>query len=148
MTPARPARWKPLITGAIVALGLLATGIAQTSGGRQILKQAGLYASSAPFTEIYFPNPAELRVPARRHHRLHRVVFVIRNEEHESMSYMWSIGLASSPALRTGRTVLGVKQQTTVTRMVPVACSGSRVRVEVRLLKPPETIGYWEHCHS
>ncbi len=146
--PPPPKRWKILTTSGIVTLALLAAALAQTAGGGSVLKSAGLDASSTPFTEIYFPNPGTLPVAAAPHHRRQLVLFVIRNEQHRSMTYRWRIDPPGAGRPTAGRTVLGVDQQTTAGGLVRIVCRSPRVRIQVTLLDPRETIGFWERCGS
>ena len=142
------SRLTALLTGGVVLLTLVAVGLAQTSAGRSALSGLGVYAGATPYTELYFPDPTHLRGVTGHRPTRQRVTFVLRDEEPKAEVYSWTIGTDQAPGVVSGHTVLGVHQQTTVRQTMSVACSGPRVRIDVSLTAPRESIDYWERCRG
>lgn len=140
-----PAAWRSLVSLAILGLVLLAIGLAQTADGQSVLRQAGFSSDSKPFTELYFPAPASLPAVAARRQA---VAFVIRNDSHRSRVYSWTVAETGPLFERHGETVLGVGQQRTNVVHVRVLCFGKRVHLQVSLLDPAQSIGFWERCRA
>jgi hypothetical protein len=137
-----------VITAAIV---VLAAVLAQTAAGKSVLRDAGLLGSPQAYTELEFVEPAKLPVQVTPGtHRL-RVPFRIHNVEDSARTYRWSV-----VAITGGRTqrLAGTRQDLAKGQSryldphVPLTCSGGRVRIEVRLADPAQSIGYWVKCNG
>jgi hypothetical protein len=137
-----------LATCSLLALALAGVLLAQTTGGKTILRHAGLYQQPTPFVELYFLHPQRLPIAAIRPRPRQDVSFVIRNEQHEPGTYSWTIATKGSAAAATGHVMLRVGKQAMISRLVRVNCSASRAYVQVTLLAPRETIGYWDSCRA
>lgn len=137
--------------GAVLALALLALGLAQSEPGRSLLRDAGLSAPSEPFTALAFARPDDLPqrpaagagVP---------VAFRIANEEEGRRTYAWRVveraagGDGGGETLASGRVGVEPGAGATVRARVPLACAGRRTRVAVVLDDPAREIGFWVAC--
>jgi hypothetical protein len=140
---------QPLLVAAVVAVVVLAIGVAQTAAGKSVLSQAGLTGGEDRYTELAFARPtavpdyvsdkpADLELP-----------FAIRNAEGERRDYRWSLVVVSRRGTKTldrGRLTLAAGASGTVGQRVKLRCAGDRVRVEVRLERPRQSIGAWIRC--
>ena len=136
------------VTAAIV---VLATVLAQTAVGKSVLRDAGLLASPQAYTELEFVEPAKLPVQITPGtHRL-RIPFRIHNVEDGARTYRWSVDMISDGHTRRlagARQDLAKGQSRYLHPRVPLSCSGGRVRIEVRLADPVQSIGYWVKCNG
>ena len=164
-----------VLTAAVVALLLVAVGLAQTSAGRRLARSVGLAAPAEPFTELYFADQAAIAASTEGY--VHgatrqRVGFVIRNSEHHTMTYAWT--LTSDGASRGAGTVrVRAGASATVRRSIATGCrfrfsqpaaggagkpaastegplrstGPARVRISVSLSRPRRSIDYWLACH-
>ena len=141
---------KQLIAAAVTAaIVLLAAVAAQTAVGKSVLRDAGVLGSPQAYTELEFVQPAKL--PAQLTPGTHRltVPFRIHNVEGGAHTYRWSvvaIAGGQTQRLAGARQDLAEGQSRYLHPRVPVTCSGGRVRIEVRLADPSQSIGFWVNC--
>ena len=138
--------WSSLILA--IAL-LMAVGLAQTSAGHAILRNAGLSKPSPIYTALSFNRPQSLpeQLPSKR--AAVSVSFNIQNMSAVTRSYRWSVTIvrngrsdqrdAGSVNVRSGATA-------TLTRLLSVACIGGQMRFVVQLAKPAESIDFLTAC--
>jgi hypothetical protein len=118
----------------------VALGVAQTAPGRSLLKGAGLTAPPERYTELYFTTPDELPAASRSG----TVSFTVRNDEGAPRNYHWTLRVAGN-VQDSGQVTVRPQRTAKVRRVVHVSC-GARVRVEVALTTPSQSIGYWARC--
>ena len=136
---------------ATAAIVVLAAVLAQTAFGKSVLRDAGLLGSPQGYTELEFVQPAKLPAQIAPGTRRLRVPFRIHNVEGGAHTYRWSV-----VAIRDGQTqrLAGARQDLAKGQSryldphVPLTCSGGRVRVEVRLADPAQSIGFWVKCNG
>jgi hypothetical protein len=135
---------------ALVAVLLLAAGLAQTGLGHAALSWAGLSRSSGNFTSLAFQNaqpvPAALKgsspVP---------VTFVIQNNDGgASSTYQWSVSVVSAGQARkvaAGAVTVAGGHAIELTQQARVSCTAAGpVRLVVSLVQPAESIDAWTAC--
>jgi len=134
-------------------LVLALAGLAQTSAGQQVTRAVGLFATSEPYTELYFSDPSAVAADtegAAGQVRRTTVTFTILNHGHVNTRYAWSISVGATAAA-TGSAQLFPGQHAYVGRTVTTGCLASskprRVRITVALARPAQSIGYWFSCH-
>jgi hypothetical protein len=132
----------------VLIAALAAVGLAQTSAGRTVLRNAGLAERARPYTELYFADPRHIPLEVIKQSPRQRVSFVIRNQEHHRRTYRWTIGTKGSPPEASGTVSLYVGHWATIARKVRVDCTGRRAYEQVSLPDQSETIGYWLSCRS
>jgi hypothetical protein len=143
---------KQLIAAALTAaIVVLATVLAQTAAGKSVLRDAGLLGSPQGYTELEFIEPAKLPVQLTPGTHTPRVPFRIHNVESGPHTYRWSVVAISgshTQRLAGGRQDLAKGQSRFLHPHVPVTCTSGRVRLEVRLADPAQSIGYWVKCNG
>lgn len=141
--PRRPAALVLLL----VVLILLALA-AQTAAGKSLLRHAGLIGGRDAYTALAFENPRNLPADLRGHPKL-RVGFTLRNAEGGPRTYRWTIFSQTrrgSRKLASGSVFAAKGTLARAGARIRIPCSGDRVRVNVRLAEPAESIGFWTHC--
>jgi len=130
---------------AAAALVVVLLGAAQTAPGRSALRHAGLLGRAEPYTELAFARPSELPQRLRTGRNRLSVPFTLHNAEGGPRAYAWTI--------RSGRTVLArgslrtaAGERAYVRGRFVAPCHDRRTRVEVRLARPAESIGFWAQC--
>jgi hypothetical protein len=137
--------------GVPIAAVAVAAGIAQTSTGHAVLRQAGLLQRATPYTSLYFMNARDLPAQLSGRKTPFRVWFAIANESSTSREYAWSV-LVTQPrgAHLAGRGSVQVASgsKAVVDRVARISCPGGRVRVTVRVLAAgvDEAIDAWATC--
>ena len=134
------------VTAAIVVLGV---GLAQTAAGRSVLRDSGLLGSPDGYTELEFVDPTKLAARVAPGGSTVRVPFRIHNVEGGARTYRWSVvAIASGRPERVaaGRQDLASGQSRYLDPRAAIACTGGRVRIEVRLADPAQSIGFWVEC--
>lgn len=145
-----------------MALVVIFAGLAQTSPGHALLRDAGLYKVPTSYTELAFTNPAALpstlqsakgakgKVPVSTGQV--PVSFSLHNVSGSARSYQWSIAVANggkSQQKAAGTVGVPAQGKATVTKSVTAACgTGARLQVVVRLASPAESINFWVFCPS
>jgi hypothetical protein len=143
---ANPVAGKVLILMVIVLCAALAIGLAQTSAGGYLLREAGLSARPAGFTSLAFADPQSL--PARLPSSV-RTSFTVTNTSGDPHSYQWSISMdhaGHTTPLAAGQVSVPAGGSTTVTRTVTASCANGQARMTVRLAAPAESIDFWAAC--
>jgi hypothetical protein len=146
----------PVATALLLGTIVLLVGLAQTPFGQSVTRGIGLSSSSEPFTELYFAHPSRLATVTEGDAQggaASAASFVIRNEQRRAMSYYWTVQANGKPLL-DGRHDLGSGQKVTIEPRLPDPCSAAagaapaRIKVQVSLERPTESISYWESCHA
>jgi len=144
---------------AVVLVAISAAGVAQTSAGRSLTNSIGLSAPSEPYSELYFVEPRAFAELTEKPHlgAVHTtVVFAVRNREHRTVSYAWTLAVGSRNAAagtlvaRPGASGV-VEQEVTVTcktrrQTAAGSASTAQVPVTVTLARPREAIDYLVDC--
>jgi hypothetical protein len=136
-------------TLAILVVVLAGVGLAQTSPGHVLLRDAGLFQVPPRYTELAFTSPQTLPTRLASQHAAIGVSFDIRNVSGTRRNYRWSIEL-----VRSGRRELkaaGVAStpaqgRETIARVVRTSCAGGRLEVVARLAAPAESVHFWLTC--
>ncbi len=140
-------RWRAAV--AVLALIVLAVGIAQTSAGHSLLAKAGLFAQPVSYTSLAFQQPQSLPAQLTSRRASVPVSFVIANEGHAPRTYRWTLSLGQGTLTRrmaTGSIRLASGQRSALTRVAQVACTGQQVSLVVSLAYPAESIHAWATC--
>lgn len=140
-----------LAVALVAALALAAVGIAQTAAGRSVLRAAGLTAKPARYTELSFVRPALL--PEKFPHGRFKVTapFTIHNVGDTPRTYRWTVEeIASGRTTTVARGELtedpGIRRGANPRMWLHCSTGQQRVRVQVRLQDPAESIGWWARC--
>lgn len=131
----------------LVVLVLLALA-AQTAAGKSLLRHAGLIGGRESYTALAFENPRNLPADLRGHPNL-RVGFTLRNVEGGPRTYRWTIVSQTkrgSRELASGSVPTANGELAHASARIQIPCTGGRVRVNVRLADPAESIGFWTRC--
>jgi hypothetical protein len=130
------------------AIALLALGLAQTSGGGSVLRDAGVTSAPERYTELAFAHPARLPDQLRARRALLRIPFTLHNVGDAPRRYAWSVtSSADGPAgLAQGAVRAAPDERLRLDPRVRLSCTRGRVRVAVRLADPALTIGFWARC--
>jgi hypothetical protein len=142
---------KDLILLIIVAAAALAAGLAQTSTGHFLLKQAGLYAAPASYTSLAFIDPQSLPTHLSPAPTRVSVPFAVTNTSADSRSYQWSIVLergGRSYRLAVGEVRVPAGDRGTVAGTVTASCATGQARMTVQVAAPAESIDFWLACAS
>ncbi len=134
---------------ALIAVVVVLAALAQTGPGYALLKDAGLYKDPASYTELAFAAPADLPARLTSKETPLRLAFRIHNVSGSSRGYDWSVVLVHagrSKVAAGGAVAVPAQGQTTVAKTVPLACTGGRLQVIVRLADPRESIDFWTTC--
>ena len=136
------------VTVLVIVIVLALGGLAQTSVGRDALRDVGFYPHPTPFTQLHFERPAAIvgATALKRRRNAAHLRFVIRNDERRDWTYAWRAQASSSATGSTGRIALTSGSQETVATTVRYRCRGSRVRIVVSLAQPAQSIYYWVRC--
>ena len=136
---------------ATAAIVVLAAVLAQTAAGKSVLRDAGLLGSPQGYTELEFVEPAKLPAQLTPGTQRVRVPVRIHNVEATARTYRWSVVAidgGQTERLAGARQDLAKGQSRYLDPRVPLTCSGRRVRVEVRLADPAQSIGFWVKCNG
>jgi hypothetical protein len=143
-------RVKSLITWvAIVAAGTLVAGIAQTSVGHSLLREAGLYEGPESYTALAFTSPQSLPTRLSSHPTDVRISFAISNASADPRSYRWSIELKRTGDIHrvaTGKVEVPAGNRASVARIVKASCVGGQTRITVQVAAPAEAIDFLMAC--
>ena len=134
---------------ALIAIVVLIVGLAQTRPGYALLRDAGLYKEPTSYTELAFAAPASLPAQLTSKETRVKVAFLIHNVSGASRDYHWSIVLGHagrSKVAAAGAVSAPAQGQATVAKTVPLACTGGRIQVAVRLADPAQSIDFWATC--
>lgn len=143
-------RFQWLGVAVVAALALAAVGIAQTAAGRSVLRSAGLTAKPSRYTELSFARP--MLLPEKFPHGRFKVTapFTIHNAGDTPRTYHWTVEEIASgrtTAIAHGRVTEDPGIRRAANPRMWLHCSGrERVRVQVRLQDPAESIGWWARC--
>jgi hypothetical protein len=144
---ARSVRRSSLSLGAAVALTLALVGFAQSDPGQRLLERGGLVAEPERYTELSFTYPSLVPRKLLPDSSPIRVRFTIRNRESSSRIYAWSVGTAGSATpLAAGHVRVAAGERIKVSPKVLPPCDGAKTRVEARIAKPAQKIGFWMEC--
>jgi hypothetical protein len=134
----------------VAALALAAVGIAQTAAGRSLLRKAGLTSPPARYTELAFERP--MLLPEKFPHGRFKVraPFTIHNVDGARRTYRWTVEeIAGGRTTKVAQGDLtedaGIRRRANP-RMWLRCTHAGRVRVQVRLTDPAESIGWWARC--
>lgn len=140
-------RWSLL---SLVALVVICVGLAQTSQGHALLRDAGLYEVPASYTELAFTDAGALPNTLTLAKKQVPVSFSVHNVSGSSQTYQWSIAVTrdgKSQVKAAGTVGVPAQGKATVTRSVTTACgTAPKVQVVVRLASPAESIDFWALC--
>jgi hypothetical protein len=133
----------------VAAVVVVAAGLAQTPPGHTLLRAIGLSQAPAAYTQLYFTGPRTLPVTLASPDATVAVPFGIRNTSPANRGYQWSITLVrggNTQQLASGSAQVASGTAATVARAVTFSCAPGRVRVEVGLASPRESIAFWATC--
>ena len=132
----------------LVAALSASAGVAQTSVGSSLLREAGLSQSSASYTSLAFTDPQELPEQLMARHATIHVSFVIKNMSGTSRTYGWSVLLIRTGHNKrlVGYAKIRAGEESTVRTMLRFSCVDGRFHVVVKLAMPTESIGFWTDC--
>jgi hypothetical protein len=143
------ARWRGAVV--LVAVIVLAAGMAQTSAGHAMLRATGLFEEPTRYTSLAFlhSQPLPTQLAAKRANV--NVSFVIHNANGTPRDYQWSVLLVQGQ--RTRSTAIGTihiapGRGAAITRSVAINCARGKVRIVVSLALPAESIDAWTACRS
>jgi hypothetical protein len=136
---------------ALVAVVLAVALLAQTSAGQALMRDVGLSKTPAGYTQLSFARPQSLPATVPSSGATVRVPFKIRNSSGTQHTYRWSVTAAhgqSTGQLSSGSTQVRAGAEVTVTPAVTVSCANGRVRLNVGLASPRESIDFYATCAS
>jgi hypothetical protein len=139
-------RWSLL---SLVALIVICAGLAQTSPGHALLRDAGLYEVPAQYAELAFTDPGALPNTLTLAKGPIPVSFSVHNVSGSSQSYQWSIAVThdgKSQVKAAGTVGVPAQGKATVAKKVTACGTGPNVQVVVRLASPAESINFWVFC--
>ena len=133
----------------LVAVVVVAAVVAQTGAGQALMREIGLTRAPAGYAQLSFARPQSL--PSRFTSPASLTVpFEIRNSTGAEHTYEWSIALVrghSTDRLATGGTRVPAGGAVTTAPAVTVSCpGGGRVRLDVGLVSPRESIDFYATC--
>jgi hypothetical protein len=134
---------------ALVAVVLAVIILAQTSAGQALIRDVGLSKTPAGYTQLSFARPQSLPSTLSPPGATVRVPFQIRNSSGVQRTYRWSVTLShgqSTDHLSSGGTLVRAGAAVTVTPAVTVSCTHGRVRLDVGLASPRESIDFYATC--
>jgi hypothetical protein len=140
---------KDLVLAAMVAVAALAAGLAQTSAGHSVLRQAGLYEEPASYTSLAFADPQSLPAYLSPVPTQVSVPFVVTNTSERPRSYHWSIALeraGRTEDLAAGEVQVQAEDSATVTTTVGAECAEGQARMTVQIGAPAESVDFWLAC--
>lgn len=147
-SPPVRGRWSLL---SLVALVVICAGLAQTSRGHALLRDAGLYKVPTSYTELAFTNSDALPDAPTAKGQV-PVSFSVHNVSGSSSTYQWSIAVTrdgKSQVKATGTVGVPAQGRATVTKSVTAECgTAPSLQVAVRLASPAESIDFWVSCPS
>lgn len=140
---------------AVVVAVLALIAVAQTAPGRSVFRTMGLTAHPARYTELAFAQPSSPGASDASTPRTGSqpqlnlgVPFVLHNVEGAPRSYDWVVDASArgqTTNVARGEVHLTAGQRVEV--KPHVACNyRGRVRIEVRLASPAQSIGFWTEC--
>ncbi len=134
---------------ALVAVVLAAVGLAQTGVGRAALRGAGLAGPAASYTALSFASPLQIPTQLYSQQALLSAPFVIHNVSTGTRHYDWQI-LEQNDGRRSrlvsGHSAVAADGYTTVDWQVFTSCAGGRIKIQVQLAAPSESISFWATC--
>jgi hypothetical protein len=136
-------------TLAILVVVLAGVGLAQTSPGHVLLRDAGLFQVPPRYTELAFTSPQTLPTQLTSKRAAIPVSFAIHNVSGTQRSYRWSIELVRSGRreLKAAGVVSAPAQgRETIARLVRTSCAGGRLEVVASLAAPAESVHFWLTC--
>jgi hypothetical protein len=133
----------------LVAVVVVAAIVAQTGAGQALMREIGLTRTPAGYAQLSFARPQSL--PSRFTSPASLTVpFEIRNSSDAEHTYQWSIALVRgqrTDRLATGGTRVPAGGTVTTAPAVTVSCGGGgRVRLDVGLVSPRESIDFYATC--
>jgi hypothetical protein len=134
----------------LAAVVLAAAGLAQTSPGHALLRRLG-FEKSAAYTELAFTRPQSLPEQLTSRTVVVDVPFEIHNVSPASRDYRWSIMVVRGGHghhVASGHTRVPAGRTTTVGPAVAISCVNGRLRLQVVLASPHESIYFWTACWS
>ena len=140
-------KWGRIV--AVLALIVLAAGIAQTGAGHSLLRKAGLFEPPVSYASLAFRQPQSLPQQLASARADVPVSFVISNAGHTPHTYQWAVSLVQGTQHRpvaTGSIRLAPGHRAALTRAAHVVCTRQRVGLVVSLAHPAESIHAWTTC--
>jgi hypothetical protein len=136
---------------ALVAAVLAVAILAQTGAGQSLMRDVGLSKTPAGYTQLSFARPQSLPSTLPSPGATVHVPFEIRNSSGAQHTYRWSVTLSrggSTDHLTSGGTRVRAGAAVTVAPAVTVSCTHGRVRLDVGLASPRESIDFFATCVS
>lgn len=133
------------LAGVVLAVAILA----QTGAGQALMRDVGLAKTPAAYTQLSFARPQSLPGTVPASGTTLRVPFEIRNTSAAQRTYQWSVTVRRgqrTDQLTSGGTRVPAGAAVTVTPSVTVACVSGRIRVDVGLVSPRESIDFYATC--
>jgi hypothetical protein len=148
----RSGRWRLqwLAAGLLAALIVAAVGLAQTAGGKSVLRKAGLVDKPARYTELSFAHPQLLpeKFPDGRF-KIH-APFIVHNNEGRGYTYHWvvlEIDGRTTKRVASGASHGAEGETFPVNPTMKLECThAGRVHVSVQVQRPARSIGWWADC--
>lgn len=134
----------------MIAVIVLAFGLAQTNPGHAILRKTGLFEEPASYTSLAFLHPQHLPPEQLKSKQVTvGVSFVIHNTGGVGHDYQWSVSLIQGERIRravAGSIRIAPGRGITITRAVRISCVSGKVKIVVNLARPAEFIDAWATC--
>jgi hypothetical protein len=140
-------RWRGLI--ALAAGAMLAAGLGQTSRGHAVLRAMGLLDEPTTYTSLAFLNPQSLPQQLEATRASVNASFVIHNANTTPSTYQWSVLLAQgrrTHRLAGGNVLVAPGHGAAISPSLEIDCTSGKVRIEVNLAHPAESIDVWLTC--
>lgn len=130
----------------VVAVIAAATALAQSSVGQSALRNVGVVARAARYSELAFVDPLDLPTAVYRTPSQLTLPFTITNREGARHTYIWQLLVSdgASRVSRTGSVQLAPGQQAELDPSLTFRCV-SRTRLVVGISTGQE-IGSWTTC--
>jgi hypothetical protein len=143
--PHPPVKWRGTL--AVLAIVILAAGIAQTGAGHSLLRKAGLFEQPVSYTSLAFQHPQSPPLLTSRRAAV-PVSFVIANAGDTPRTYQWTLSVVQGTLTRrlaTGSIRLVSGHRAALTKIAHVVCT-QQVNLVVSLAHPAESIHAWAAC--
>ncbi|MGI8330061.1 hypothetical protein ACRYCC_08840 [Actinomadura scrupuli] len=142
---------RAVAAAAVLSVLLGVAGGLQSRPGRDLLRDAGLTARPAGYTELAFADPRSLPRRSSATSMFVAPAFVIRNVMGGPQDYTWSLLLTTSGQTReaaSGRATLADGQAVTITPLSRIPCTPGPLTVGVRLGDGIRSIRFLTTCTS
>jgi hypothetical protein len=134
---------------ALAAIALIAIAVAQSAFGRGALRDSGLQGGDERYTELAFAQPTKVPEYLSEYRPTLDLPVGIHNGEGEARTYRWTATVTHgrrTKRLDWGTVDLGPDGRAVLHPDVKFSCLRGRVRVDVSIEDPKQSIGAWIRC--